>query len=217
MFDLHIEKLQLEHNHTKTNQTIIQENTQIQIQPETNTTEKQNKYGSKILYMTSRKNNMYITIEEKDINDMDSQTSKHSSQSTSTSTSSSYYDIREELHNKFTFKRTLRNRTYDDHIQYIKKQYSPIEKQQIMNFYEIKPNYMYVSKSHNRNRSYSSNSSVSSKESVGNDEYEESFINDEIVRYELDFTNFEKVWERYQLWENIYKVRKYSHIAKELL
>lgn len=215
MFDLHIEKLQLEHNHTKTNQTIIQENTQTQ--QKTNTTEKQNKDCSKILYMTSRKNNMYITIEEKDINDMDSQTSKHSSQSTSTSISSSYYDIREELHNKFTFKRTLRNRTYDDHIQYIKKQYSPIEKQQIMKFYGIKPNYMYVSKTHNRNRSYSSNSSVSSKESVGNDDYEESFINDEIVRYELDFTNFEKVWERYQLWENIYKVRKYSHIAKELL
>jgi hypothetical protein len=86
-----------------------------------------------------------------------------------------------------------------------------------MKFYGIKPNYMYVSKTHSRNRSYSSNSSVSSKESVGNDEYEESFINDEIVRYELDFTNFEKVWERYQLWENIYKVRKYSHIAKELL
>lgn len=40
---------------------------------------------------------------------------------------------------------------------------------------------------------------------------------DEIVRYELDFSNYERVWERYKVWENLAVVRRHRDILRPLM
>jgi hypothetical protein len=109
---------------------------------------------------------------------------EHALHFSSRETTLSYLDIREKLHDKYNFKRILRNRSYASHYEFFDTYYSASDVIGIANFYGIPPS---------------------------------SMILDEIVRYELDFSNYERVWERYKVWESLAVVRKYADILRPLV
>lgn len=152
-----------------------------------------NDSGSIIL---KRNNNISISIQEisyvSSIN-YDIEEDDLSSSSSNTSSSSShknmYFELLEQIQNKYSFKQLLSKRGHNIHYQFIKSYYNSKNIDAICMFYDInntKPN-IYID------------------------------IYDTITCFELDFDNFDLVWERYQLWDKLSYIQKYKHILKKLL
>lgn len=138
-----------------------------------------------------RKNNISIKIDEIDkVNEHLNISDSNSLSSDSSSTKSEYYDIREKLHNKFKFKKILLKRDFDSHKQFIHDMYSSIEIDNIITFYD----------------------NIMTK----NDMKDSDKI-DLIVLFELDYDNFDIVFERYTLWKYMYRIKKHSDIVSNVI